>query len=91
MAFVLGDTTAPSTAVDNTIIEPRFNGIDVIGDSPILRHNQVVQPHNLALHVENYQPPGGALVRAAPFLEGNSFSSNETTVAARQPSARPTQ
>ena len=25
---------ASSTAVDNTIIEPKFNGIDVIGDSP---------------------------------------------------------
>jgi parallel beta-helix repeat protein len=91
MAFVLGNASSPSTAVDNTIIEPRFNGIDVIGDSPILRHNQVVQPHNLALHVENYQPPDGALVRATPFLEGNSFSLSEATVAARQPSQHPTQ
>lgn len=34
LAFVLGDARNVSTAVDNTIIEPKFNGIDVIGDSP---------------------------------------------------------
>ena len=42
LAFVLGDAHDVSTAVDNTIIEPKFNGIDVIGDSPNLRRNQVL-------------------------------------------------
>src|SRR5207302_10672832 len=32
IAFVLGDRAHPSTAVDNIIIEPKFNGIEVIGD-----------------------------------------------------------
>ncbi|HTV52686.1 MAG TPA: right-handed parallel beta-helix repeat-containing protein [Steroidobacteraceae bacterium] len=88
MAFVLGNAGSPSTAVDNIVLEPRFNGIDVIGDSPILRHNQVVQPHALALHVEDYQAPDGHTVHAAPFLEGNSFSA-AATVARRAPSAEP--
>ncbi len=71
--FVLGDSRDPSTAVDNTIIEPRYDGIDVVGDSPILRRNRVLKPHAFALRVENFQPPGGTLVRGAPFLDGNSF------------------
>lgn len=74
LAFVLGDSQGASTAVDNTIIEPKFNGIDVIGDSPILRHNQVLRPHAFALHVEDFQPPaGGEKVQSKPFLDSNTF------------------
>jgi parallel beta-helix repeat protein len=73
LAFVLGDPRSPSTAVNNTIIEPHFNGIDVIGDSPILRHNQVLRPHALPLHVSDFQRPDGTRVPAHPFLDGNSF------------------
>jgi hypothetical protein len=73
-AFVLGDAKGASTAVDNTIIEPKFNGIDVIGDSPILRRNQVLRPHAFALHVEDFQPPaGGDRVQSKPFLDDNTF------------------
>ena len=81
IAFVLGDPRNPSTAVENTIIEPKFNGIDVIGDSPILRRNQVLRPHAFALHVVDYQPPGGQNVRAQPFLEGNNFRADTVQVA----------
>src|SRR5437588_788823 len=73
LAFVLGDPRRPSSAVGNTIIEPKFNGIDVLGDSPILRHNQVLRPHAFALHVLDYQTPGGQTFAARPFLEGNNF------------------
>ncbi len=73
IAFVLGDAGHPSTAIDNTIIEPRFHGIDVIGDSPILRRNQVLRPHALALHVVAFHAAGGQTVRAEPLLEGNNF------------------
>jgi len=81
MAFVLGDPRNPSTAVENTIIEPKFNGIDVIGDSPILRRNQVLRPRAFALHVVDFQPPGGQNVRAQPLLEGNNFRADTVQVA----------
>jgi hypothetical protein len=80
IAFVLGDPLRPSTAVENTIIEPKFNGIDVIGDSPILRRNQVLRPHAFALHVVDFQPAGGQNVRAQPFLEGNNFRADALQV-----------
>ncbi len=82
MAFVLGDARGPSTAVDNTIIEPKFNGIDVIGDSPILRRNQVLRPHALALHVEDFQPQQGQKIQSKPFLDSNTFDTASATVAA---------
>jgi parallel beta-helix repeat protein len=86
LAFVLGDPHNVSTAVDNTIIEPKFNGIDVIGDSPNLRRNQVVRAHAYALHVEDFQPPGGQKVTSQPFLDNNNFGlspANGATAAAR--------
>lgn len=76
LAFVLGDVHGVSTAVDNTIIEPKFNGIDVIGDSPILRRNQVLRPHAYALHVEDFQPPTGQKVQSQPFLDNNNFGNS---------------
>jgi parallel beta-helix repeat protein len=78
MAFVLGDAKNPSTAVDNTVIEPKFNGIDVVGDSPILRQNRVLRPRALALHVEDFQPPNGQKILAKPFLDNNAFGAADT-------------
>ncbi|HEU4625634.1 MAG TPA: right-handed parallel beta-helix repeat-containing protein [Steroidobacteraceae bacterium] len=78
MAFVLGDAQGPSTAVENTVIQPKFNGIDVIGDSPILRRNQVLRPHALALHVEDFQPPKGAKITSRPYLDNNTFGAPDT-------------
>lgn len=82
MAFVLGDPHRPSTAADNTIIEPQFNGIDVIGDSPILRNNQVLQARAYALHVADFERPDGVRVPAHPALENNNFRANSPAVAA---------
>jgi parallel beta-helix repeat protein len=92
LAFVLGDAHGLSTAVDNTIIEPKFNGIDVIGDSPNLRRNQVLRAHAFALHVEDFQPPTGPKVQSQPFLDNNNFGtglvSKTSTAIASQPSLR---
>jgi hypothetical protein len=90
-AFVLGDPRRPSTAVNNTIIAPQFNGIDVIGDSPILRHNQVLQPRAFALHVADFQPPGGVKVVSHPFLDGNNFKADSASVASNAAAGAVTQ
>ena len=82
MAFVLGDTRNPSTAVDNVIIEPRYDGIDVVGDAPILRRNHVLKPHAFALRVEEFQRPDGSKVVSTPFLDDNSFGPSPAATAA---------
>lgn len=91
LAFVLGNPRSPSTAIDNTIIEPKVTGIDVIGDSPILRSNKVMRPRGLALKVVDYVPERGEKVRAQPFLEGNNFNAGGTTIAASEPAAPQTE
>jgi parallel beta-helix repeat protein len=89
LAFVLGDARGASTVVDNTIIEPKFNGIDVIGDSPNLRRNQVLRAHAFALHVEDFQPPNEAKVRSQPFLDNNNFGSSPVSGTGATVAAQP--
>lgn len=88
LAFVLGDAHSASSAVDNTIIEPKFNGIDVVGDSPILRRNQILRAHAYALHVEDFQAANGQKVQLQPFLDNNNFGNSpisRNTMAAAAP------
>lgn len=85
LAFVLNDAQSPSTAVENTVIEPKFNGIDVIGDSPILRRNRVIRPHALPLKVQDFQQPGGPTVVAKPFLDNNAFGAAGAALASGAP------
>ena len=73
MAFVLGNEQRPNTAADNTFIDLSYNGIDVVGESPILRHNQVLQARAYPLHVVDFSAQNGSVVRAQPLLERNSF------------------
>jgi parallel beta-helix repeat protein len=82
LAFVIG--TSPSTAVDNTIIEPKSNGIDVIGDSPVLRNNQVLRPRALAYKAVDFEN-GDQRVRSQPFLEGNNFDARGMVVTTSTP------
>jgi nitrous oxidase accessory protein NosD len=85
MAFVLGDGRNPSTAVDNSIVAPRFRGVDVIGESPILRHNSVTQAGKSPFHAEDFEHPDGSVAKAHPFRDGNSFDEQEAAVAAVRP------
>ncbi len=85
LAFVLGDAANPSTAVDNTIIEPKYNGIDIIGDSPILRRNHVLRPRVRALSVSDFTAPDGTRMQAKPFLDNNRFESGAATIATGKP------
>jgi hypothetical protein len=73
MAFVLGDAHRPDTAVDNTIIDLKYNGIDIIGDSPILRGNHVLQARVMPLHIVDFSPPQGPTVHSQPLLEKNDL------------------
>jgi hypothetical protein len=83
IAFVLGEAQKPSTATDNTLLDLKYDGIDVIGDSPVLRHNQVLQARVTPLHVQDFTQPNGQIVRSQPLLDQNSFQAVATAVAAQ--------
>jgi parallel beta-helix repeat protein len=89
LAFVLGNSHDANTATDNTIIEPKFNGIDVAGDSPVLRRNQVLRAHAFALHVEDVQPATGPKMHSQPFLDTNNFVDTSINRAGASVAGRP--
>jgi hypothetical protein len=85
MGFVLGEPQKPSTATDNTLIDLKYDGIDVVGDSPILRHNQVLQARVVPLHVQDFTGPDGRTVHSQPLLDSNSFQAAASAVASQNP------
>jgi hypothetical protein len=83
IAFVLGDPQNPSTATDNTLIDLKYDGIDVIGDSPVLKGNQVLQAHAFPLHTQDFTRPNGQTVHSQPLLDRNLFQTTATAVASQ--------
>jgi hypothetical protein len=81
MAFVLGDAGQPSSAIENELLALKYHGIDVIGDSPILRRNRV-QAEAVALHTQDFEPPGKQKIHANPFLDNNTLIVSPSSFAA---------
>jgi hypothetical protein len=76
IGFVLGNAREPSSAVDNSIIAMQYDGIDVIGDSPTLRRNRVLEARAQTLKVETFRAEDGTIVAAHPFLADNTLGAN---------------
>ena len=61
----------------------------MIGESPILRRNQVVRAHALALHVEDFLASDGKKVQSQPFLDNNNFDNSSAGRSAATVAAQP--
>jgi nitrous oxidase accessory protein NosD len=78
IAFVLGEARSPSTATENAVLSQIFDGIILIGDSPVLRRNQVVGNAQAGLRVLDFSPPTGDQVPSEPYLENNALRGNQS-------------
>ena len=88
LGFVLGDPHRPNTATDNALLDLKYNGIDVVGESPTLRHNQVLQARANPLHVQDFQAANGQVMRAQPLLDKNSFQLGSAAASTQVPTQR---
>ena len=77
IAFVLGLLRNPSFATDNTLVSQQFDGIVVIGDSPVIRGNHVVQSKMAGLNILDFVPHRGSRVSSNPFLASNALEGNK--------------
>jgi parallel beta-helix repeat protein len=77
IGFVLGRPGHPSTASDNTLLSQQFDGIILIGDSPILRGNQLINNKDAGLRILDFLPSNGPKVSAVPFLADNRLEGNK--------------
>jgi hypothetical protein len=76
MAFVLGESGNPVAVVDNAVLSQRYDGIVVIGDSPMVRGNRTLNNGQAGLRVMDVSSRAAARILALPFLEGNTVSGN---------------
>lgn len=76
IAFVLGDSSSPTVARQNLLLSQRYDGITVIGDAPVIGHNQVRNSRLAAIRLLDFFPLKGAKIEAQPFLEGNVWAGN---------------
>ena len=83
IAFVLGTADGPNIAAENTLLSQQFDGIIVIGDSPIIRGNRALNNSQAGLRILDFMPLGGARVVADPFLASNTLEGNRTNDAVR--------
>jgi parallel beta helix pectate lyase-like protein len=89
IGFVLGDQREPSTAIDNTIIAETYDGIDVLGDSPTLRRNKIVDARGKPIKVEDYRAPDGTATVSHPFMADNSITAASAELVAATPPSPP--
>lgn len=77
IAFVLGDPRSPSVATENTLLGQHYDGIIVIGDSPIIKHNRALNSSLAGIRILDFIPRVGSRVLANPLLQDNTFDGNK--------------
>jgi len=83
LAVIFGDPASPAVLADNLILANTLDGIYVVGASPLIRNNQVIQNGASAVRILDFVPWSGPRVPAAPRLEANTFRANVLNEAVR--------
>jgi parallel beta-helix repeat protein len=79
MAFVFGGrSAAPNLGVSNTLLQHTYDGVIVIGASPVLRENRVMNGRLAGVRILDYYTGGGARTPAEPLLQRNHVEGNTT-------------
>lgn len=77
VGFVLGDLTMPNTAAENRLLRQQFDGVIVIGESPVLRDNLVLNSKLAGFRVLDFMSASENRTPSEPFFEGNVLSGNQ--------------
>jgi nitrous oxidase accessory protein NosD len=74
--LVEGDSVSPNTVTGNLIAQHTEDGLYVIGSSPMLRHNRLLQNRKAGLRLSSLESSGRARLIADPLLDTNLISGN---------------
>jgi hypothetical protein len=75
IVLVHGTEVAPNTVTDNLVARHAEDGVYVIGGSPVIRRNRLLENRKSGLHVSSLTSSRGVIV-ADPLLEANVLSGN---------------
>jgi hypothetical protein len=80
IVMFLGQTGSPNSVVDNMVMRNALDGLHVIGASPVIRRNRLLDNEGSGLRVSSLLAKGKPSVASRPLVDGNVLSGNRTDV-----------
>ena len=78
IVMVLGRPQSPNTVADNLIVRHVEDGLYIIGASPRIQRNRLMQNQRAGLRLSSLVTAGKPAVGSDPFVEANVFEGNGT-------------
>jgi hypothetical protein len=83
IADVFGDRAAPDVITGNLVTENRLDGVFLIGSSPLLRGNRLLQNGASAARVLDFVPWSGPRIPSDPRFDANVLRGNRLDLAVK--------
>ena len=83
IASIFGDRGAPNVIAENLVMNHRVDALFIVGSSPLLRANRLLQNRGAAARVLDFVPWTGPRVVADPRFDANTFTGNALNAAVR--------
>jgi hypothetical protein len=83
IASIFGDRGAPNVIAENLVMNHRVDGVFIVGSSPLLRANRLLQNRGAAARVLDFVPWIGPRIVSDPRFDGNTLTGNALNAAVR--------
>jgi hypothetical protein len=83
IASIFGDRAAPNVIADNLVMNQRIDGVFIVGSSPLLRANRLLQNRGAAARVLDFVPWTGPRIASDPRFDANTLTGNSLNAAVR--------
>jgi Right handed beta helix region len=83
IASIFGDRGAPNVIAENLVMNHRIDGVFIVGSSPVLRANRLLQNRGAAARVLDFVPWSGPRIASDPRFDANTLTGNSLNSAVR--------
>lgn len=83
IANIFGDRGAPNVIAENLVMNHRIDAVFIVGSSPLVRANRLLQNGGAAARVLDFVPWTGPRIASNPRFDANTLTGNSINVAVR--------
>lgn len=83
IASIFGDRGAPNVIAQNLVMNQRVDALFIVGSSPLVRANRLLQNGGAAARILDYVPWSGPRIVSDPRFDTNTFTGNAPNAAVR--------
>jgi parallel beta-helix repeat protein len=83
IASIFGDRSAPDVIAENLVMNHRIDGFFIVGSSPVVRGNRLLQNRGAAARVLDFVPWTGPRIASDPRFVANTLTGNALNSAVR--------